>query len=137
LAGEVGNGLLALAAGDGPRIIFDHLLSGWDATTGTPKPGFPRVIEDWQFFNGPAVAEISGDALPEVIESSGGFFVHAFDAAGFEPAGWPKLTGHWQTSTPSIGDLDDDGRVEDRKSTRLNSSHVSISYAVFCLKKKI
>src|SRR5690349_23139315 len=28
-----------------------------------------------------------------------------------------------------------DGRV-DRKSTRLNSSHVEISYAVFCLKKK-
>src|SRR5699024_12043107 len=27
--------------------------------------------------------------------------------------------------------------VLDRKSTRLNSSHVSISYAVFCLKKKI
>src|SRR5688572_31754747 len=29
-----------------------------------------------------------------------------------------------------------DGR-EDRKSTRLNSSHSQISYAVFCLKKKI
>src|SRR5689334_24491603 len=27
-------------------------------------------------------------------------------------------------------------RAEDRKSTRLNSSHSSISYAVFCLKKK-
>src|SRR5437868_12709184 len=27
-------------------------------------------------------------------------------------------------------------RPQDRKSTRLNSSHVSISYAVFCLKKK-
>src|SRR5204863_5099217 len=27
-------------------------------------------------------------------------------------------------------------RQEDRKSTRLNSSHVEISYAVFCLKKK-
>src|SRR5437868_9469480 len=26
--------------------------------------------------------------------------------------------------------------VRDRKSTRLNSSHISISYAVFCLKKK-
>src|SRR5437660_10558781 len=26
--------------------------------------------------------------------------------------------------------------VKDRKSTRLNSSHVAISYAVFCLKKK-
>src|SRR5690606_39296169 len=29
------------------------------------------------------------------------------------------------------------GRTRDRKSTRLNSSHVKISYAVFCLKKKI
>src|SRR5690606_39655362 len=28
------------------------------------------------------------------------------------------------------------GSVRDRKSTRLNSSHVKISYAVFCLKKK-
>src|SRR5438309_8483630 len=27
-------------------------------------------------------------------------------------------------------------RISDRKSTRLNSSHSSISYAVFCLKKK-
>src|SRR5690606_40277272 len=27
-------------------------------------------------------------------------------------------------------------RLRDRKSTRLNSSHVKISYAVFCLKKK-
>src|SRR2546422_3888871 len=39
-------------------------------------------------------------------------------------------------------DLDDGakadplGRLEDRKSTRLNSSHGYISYAVFCLKKK-
>src|SRR5256885_12988510 len=29
-----------------------------------------------------------------------------------------------------------DGWVPDRKSTRLNSSHLVISYAVFCLKKK-
>src|SRR3712207_8019631 len=28
-------------------------------------------------------------------------------------------------------------QAEDRKSTRLNSSHANISYAVFCLKKKI
>src|SRR5690606_40533335 len=31
---------------------------------------------------------------------------------------------------------DASGNVRDRKSTRLNSSHVKISYAVFCLKKK-
>src|SRR5437667_3852221 len=28
-------------------------------------------------------------------------------------------------------------QVQDRKSTRLNSSHITISYAVFCLKKKM
>src|SRR5438067_3817610 len=32
--------------------------------------------------------------------------------------------------------IDGIGVEQDRKSTRLNSSHVSISYAVFCLKKK-
>src|SRR3712207_7109939 len=30
-----------------------------------------------------------------------------------------------------------DRRPQDRKSTRLNSSHANISYAVFCLKKKL
>src|SRR3712207_8181334 len=30
-----------------------------------------------------------------------------------------------------------EARIIDRKSTRLNSSHANISYAVFCLKKKI
>src|SRR5690625_4888198 len=34
---------------------------------------------------------------------------------------------------PLVSDL---ARAGDRKSTRLNSSHVAISYAVFCLKKK-
>src|SRR3712207_8860343 len=33
-------------------------------------------------------------------------------------------------------DLPRIGLAEDRKSTRLNSSHANISYAVFCLKKK-
>src|SRR5690606_40920149 len=32
--------------------------------------------------------------------------------------------------------LEEARKMKDRKSTRLNSSHVKISYAVFCLKKK-
>src|SRR3712207_7155007 len=36
---------------------------------------------------------------------------------------------------PVVGGRREPGRV-DRKSTRLNSSHANISYAVFCLKKK-
>src|SRR3712207_7978326 len=37
--------------------------------------------------------------------------------------------------TTSSGNVADHTSVSDRKSTRLNSSHANISYAVFCLKK--
>src|SRR5205807_8244278 len=37
---------------------------------------------------------------------------------------------------PTLAQIDTRKRVGDRKSTRLNSSHLVISYAVFCLKKK-
>src|SRR3712207_7188148 len=43
-----------------------------------------------------------------------------------------KIVG---TSTGSVTDVDGHFAL-DRKSTRLNSSHANISYAVFCLKKK-
>src|SRR5699024_12684285 len=39
-------------------------------------------------------------------------------------------------SSFSIWSVNLESESKDRKSTRLNSSHVSISYAVFCLKKK-
>src|SRR2546430_11553530 len=39
-------------------------------------------------------------------------------------------------SAESLEPFIDDRPSEDRKSTRLNSSHSQISYAVFCLKKK-
>src|SRR5436309_5940105 len=42
---------------------------------------------------------------------------------------------HEQRREP-VDDPDDVHGAVDRKSTRLNSSHVKISYAVFCLKKK-
>src|SRR4051812_49762351 len=54
------------------------------------------------------------------------------------------LARHREAIAVDHADLDGDDRLvvlhegrEDRKSTRLNSSHMSISYAVFCLKKKI
>src|SRR5690606_40585177 len=41
---------------------------------------------------------------------------------------WPRLRKNFSNKARARG--------SDRKSTRLNSSHVKISYAVFCLKKK-
>src|SRR5690554_7630155 len=46
-----------------------------------------------------------------------------------------RLARAYNTVQPASGKVLSGG-VEDRKSTRLNSSHVRISYAVFCLKTK-
>src|SRR3712207_7395432 len=46
----------------------------------------------------------------------------------------PGLAGHVAALIEQEGD--GAGDLQDRKSTRLNSSHANISYAVFCLKKK-
>src|SRR5207249_11838024 len=43
---------------------------------------------------------------------------------------------HRGIAEPGVAIAGRKGARQDRKSTRLNSSHVSISYAVFCLKKK-
>src|SRR5688572_30946692 len=62
------------------------------------------------------------------------------------PRGWPDLSparvllpgGAVPTSRGRLSSGPGSGRrgARDRKSTRLNSSHSQISYAVFCLKKK-
>src|SRR3712207_8693383 len=41
----------------------------------------------------------------------------------------------WYERARALGDPAAAGLLADRKSTRLNSSHANISYAVFCLKK--
>src|SRR5699024_11280473 len=59
---------------------------------------------------------LAGDSVGVVYASS-------MEETGQSPTQWFKKTSFWRLAL-------------DRKSTRLNSSHVSISYAVFCLKKK-
>src|SRR5689334_24375375 len=59
------------------------------------------------------------DALPISCSQSGASFASALSVA--------RSDGHA---------FEPREHTEDRKSTRLNSSHSSISYAVFCLKKK-
>src|SRR3712207_9015942 len=47
-----------------------------------------------------------------------------------------ELDDHGRCDPHEVGDLVVPDEAADRKSTRLNSSHANISYAVFCLKKK-
>src|SRR5207253_9724425 len=63
------------------------------------------------------------------------------DAMDLLPRGAVVHTPELDRAAPSALELDDHEQLlavlgADRKSTRLNSSHVAISYAVFCLKKK-
>src|SRR5690606_39787323 len=52
------------------------------------------------------------------------------------PSNHVGVTARRLLAAGSLGPVTDGGTGVDRKSTRLNSSHVKISYAVFCLKKK-
>src|SRR5688572_32659617 len=85
------------------------------------------------FFNQTATTEIYTlslhDALPICEPRRSSRIASSFwtsDPTTLEPAG--KRAGATNMETSS--------RWQDRKSTRLNSSHSQISYAVFCLKKK-
>jgi len=60
----------------------------------------------------PIIADISGDAYPETILGTGGYFLHTLDACGVQPAGFPKFTGQWMIGAPAVGDLDGDGTLE-------------------------
>src|SRR5258705_4529570 len=84
------------------------------------------------FFNDTATTEIYTlslhDALPiSFTQSSVGYFFLAFLIV----SGAASLA-LYVTRLPLLV-----AEARDRKSTRLNSSHLGISYAVFCLKKKI
>src|SRR3712207_8030205 len=94
------------------------------------------------FFNDTATTEIYTlslhDALP-ILKSPVGI------AAGFDkncevlrPASYVFgfLNPGSVLKNPNIGNPQRPKSEGDRKSTRLNSSHANISYAVFCLKKK-
>src|SRR5258705_4491282 len=80
------------------------------------------------FFNDTATTEIYTLSLHDALP-----IYHRY---GHRPAAF--VVGS-RAHAPKVA-LDDAGRKssrpEDRKSTRLNSSHLGMSYAVFCLKKK-
>src|SRR5690554_5942369 len=66
------------------------------------------------------------------MEGGGGFEIWQFTSRATEKAKFELQLGDYGLYICRIKSRD----VKDRKSTRLNSSHVRISYAVFCLKKK-
>ena len=103
----------------------DNHLGAWDIADGAGAPSdrqlvaaYPRLINDLQFLAGPALADIDGDGLPEALEGSSLYDVHAVNIDGVEAAGWPKFTNGWMAESPAVGDVDGDGKLEVVASTR-------------------
>src|SRR5689334_24895806 len=83
------------------------------------------------FFNDTATPEIYTLSLHDALPISLGEADEVRDATvASDVRGRHALWAYRESHTESIN------AAGDRKSTRLNSSHSSISYAVFCLKKK-
>src|SRR3712207_8948687 len=70
--------------------------------------------------------------LADKARAAGARIAEGVEVTGFERDGSGAVT----SVHTSAGDIAVEQVVVDRKSTRLNSSHANISYAVFCLKKK-
>src|SRR3712207_9099276 len=90
------------------------------------------------FFNDTATTEIYTlslhDALPILLDDDEAVAI----AVGLRTAAGGSVDGIEETSIRALAKLEQVLPVRlrrDRKSTRLNSSHANISYAVFCLKK--
>ncbi len=110
--------LIGSLAGGGIPKQAQFLIASWSGATGKMFDGMPVNVEDFQFLVMPSVADISGDNYPEVILGTGVYFIHAVDACGAEPAGWPKFTDGWTTGAAAVGDVVGDGALDVVVTTR-------------------
>src|SRR3712207_9067567 len=88
------------------------------------------------FFNDTATTEIYTLSLHDALPISRNFRSHATSDAPWRPLGNATTAGSGNRAQEPVQLVAVDPQQADRKSTRLNSSHANISYAVFCLKKK-
>jgi hypothetical protein len=95
-------------------------LYGWDHT-GKPLPGWPIRLSEYTMAS-PAVADLTGNGVPEVVINSADGYVHVFRANGTYMPGWPKRVTtpagpgavvHYGTgASPILADLTGNGVPE-------------------------
>ena len=100
-------------------------ISVWDPTTGDDLSQYTQLLQGLPFFASPAIADVSGDGVPDIVIGTDSSALHAFDGKSGRPlAGWPKWTGGWVLTTPAVGDLTGSGQVDVAVTTREGYLHV-------------
>src|SRR5437899_5366157 len=79
---------------------------------------------------------INGDLLPHFPRRMPQRLVHRSTRYALRVPGAERSAGRGENEPGQLAGTPPGDALQDRKSTRLNSSHLGISYAVFCLKKK-
>src|SRR5699024_12277815 len=102
------------------------------------SPPFPLALLSSPFLRDPPPPPPYPLSLHDALPISPGRSGRSRSRAATTPATGPRgrSTPDISSPTPTSCRSTRHPCSRDRKSTRLNSSHVSISYAVFCLKKK-
>src|ERR1039458_3042264 len=121
------------------KVTDTYILKGKGTEVYEPRftyHGF-RYVELTGYPGKPGLSSIEGRVVHDDLESAGDFACsNPLLNRIYRNIRW-GVRGNYRSIPTDCPQRDErQGWLGDRKSTRLNSSHLGISYAVFCLKKK-
>lgn len=85
------------------RVLdHQHGVSAWSGASGQALTGFPRPIDSLGLLTGATIADVDLDPRPEVVATSSGHFVYAWNAEGELAEGFPLFHGGWALGGPLV-----------------------------------
>ncbi|HEX6488088.1 MAG TPA: hypothetical protein VF137_04315 [Candidatus Dormibacteraeota bacterium] len=125
------NGVLSYTqpGSGGGSLAYSLLLPGsggaiteyeraWTAAGGAPQPGFPAPLQGLDFLGTPAIADITGDGQPDILQGADSSALMGYTTGGQQAPGFPKFNTGWSVFAPAVGDLTDNGRNDVVELTR-------------------
>ena len=93
----------------GQNMPYSHRIGAFDPATGTPRPAWPTITDDYQFLSSSTIANVDGGEGNQVLAGTGLGLLHAYDGTTTADAeSFPKVTGGWLYSPAALAA---DGRL--------------------------